>query len=60
MYFLLINGKIGYFDMEINGRTICSASARQTDGPNSDNPTSCTAVSYAAEGKKLIRRPLSS
>ena len=50
VYFLLVNGKIGYFDMEINGQTICSAFARQTDGPNNDGPTSCVAVSYVTEG----------
>ena len=51
-YFLVWYYESAIFDIQINGETICTAYA---DRDHSDNaapgPTSCSAATYAAEGK---------
>ena len=50
VYLVVVNPEFGYFDLQINGETFCTSFAEQTDTPNNDGPTSCTAVSYAEPG----------
>ena len=49
VYLLVLQGYVTVFDIEINGQTICMAYAEQLSSSD-DEKTSCTAVSYAAEG----------
>ena len=51
---MVLDLEFAYFDMQINGETICTAYASQTDTPINDENTSCMAVSYVAQGIKPI------
>ena len=46
--------EFAYFDIQINGETICTTFADRNHSDNADpGPTSCSAATYAAEGKKV-------
>ena len=49
VYLLVLQSHVTVFDIEINGQIICTAYAEQLSSSDDEN-TSCTAVSYAAEG----------
>ena len=51
LFLVVINPKLAYFDVNVNGETVCTAFAEQTDTPDNDGPTSCNALSYLTEGK---------
>ena len=51
-HFVVYYFEFAFFDIQINGETICTAYADRNDSNNNDpGPTSCGAVTYAAEGK---------
>ena len=52
-YLLVESGEMGRFDIEFNGEIVCTAYAEQRDMPSDDIGTSCSAIVYANEGKKL-------
>ena len=54
IFLMVLDLEFAYFDMQINGETICTAYASQTDTPINDENTSCMAVSYVAQGIKPI------
>ena len=51
-YFTVYEYKVAYFDIEINLEDLCTAHG-ETDSSTFDDPvhTSCSAVTYAAEGE---------
>ena len=51
VYFTVWYTEYAYFDIEINGEPICTASADQNSSPYGvHGQTSCSAVTFAAEG----------
>ena len=56
VYFVVQYYDFTYFDLQINGETICTAYTDRADSDHSDyGHTSCSAVTFAAEGKNLVK-----
>ena len=52
--FLLVNdGELGRFEIKFNGETVCYAHAEQRGTTTDEINTSCSAIVYGTEGKKL-------
>ena len=49
-YIVIWDDEKGYFHIQVNRETVCTAFAQQTDTPANDGPTSCVAVSFVGEG----------
>ena len=49
-YLLVDNGKWGEFSIEINGEVFCASRTDQTETPNDEGQTACSAATYATEG----------
>ena len=53
-YFTVYYFEHAYFDIQINGESICTAHADRNGSDNTDpGPTSCSAATYADEGKNV-------
>ena len=53
-YLLVQDGEVGRFDIRFNGEMVCYAHATQTGTTTDEITTSCSAVVYGTEGKKLV------
>ena len=53
VYLVVVASEYGIFDMELNEEVICTALADQQDATYNDGPTSCGAIAYVVEGKRL-------
>ena len=55
-YFVVWYYEYATFDIQINGETICTAEADRNHSDNNDpGPTSCSAATYATEGKNTVK-----
>ena len=52
-YLLVQDGEYGHFDIEFNGEKVCTAYAEQRGTTTDEITTSCSAIVYGTEGKKL-------
>ena len=50
-YFIVFNDESAFFDIKINVETLCTAYADQTESPSDYGHTSCSATTFAVEGK---------
>ena len=55
VYFTVSYDEYAYFDIEINGETICTAFGDHAETPDYSH-TSCSGVTFAAEGKDNKRK----
>ena len=57
-YFVVYYYEYASFDIQINGEPLCTAYADRDHSPYEDEgPTSCSAATFAAEGKKPNKHP---